>query len=182
MTADRTVPMICGVAAAGFVSAAICGHQFCVLLNDPFWCHDIDTARLLAVVMTGSIVATAFALHSLYCILSTPVKKTDTMRVDSEYFRCYIDRGCERIDPVWDQQKAAHFARVRRLIAGGYGDEYAHAVSVQLQKLYATHRPTTQSLRNTLIRRVTPAVSLEMCRRYNLPDGESKETDLTDCE
>lgn len=104
------------------------------------------------------------------------------MRVDSEYFRCYIDRGCERIDPVWDQQKAAHFARVRRLIAGGYGDEYAHAVSVQLQKLYATHRPTTQSLRNTLIRRVTPAVSLEMCRRYNLPDGESKETDLTDCE
>jgi hypothetical protein len=104
------------------------------------------------------------------------------MRVDSEYFRCYIDRSCERIDPVWDQQKATHFARVHRRIAGGCGDEYVHAVSVQLQELYATHQPTTQSLRNALIRCVAPSVSLEVCRRYNLPDEESRETDLTDCE
>lgn len=75
MTADRTVPMICGVAAAGFVSAAISGYQFCVLLSQPIWWDAVDTARLLAAVMTGSIVVTAFALHGLYWILSTPDKE-----------------------------------------------------------------------------------------------------------
>jgi hypothetical protein len=71
-TADRMVPMLCGVAAAGFVSAGTCGYQIRVLLSQPIWWDAVDTARLLAVVMAGSIVVTAFALHGLYCILPTP--------------------------------------------------------------------------------------------------------------